>query len=270
MLCKGGYDAFGHLPDGLRHRLAVSHGLFVLLRIGCRRLSRRAALSGGHIFSRQFVGLFEQGHLVIERRAGRLGLPRHHCLQLLDTLTQLLLFGIVFRRFVESAQRAVDVLVSRRRGTDRLSWAGTSAVGTCGLLRFGIEQIELLRLRFGFVFLVRKQGGEVVHLRPPLFLLLLQPRLLVGGTLVGDDACLHGQGHFGVESDALLRLVLVLVGGREDQPHGADEKQPHQRVHEHLAASLPLFLRERCFRLLLFWGDRRILVLFFLFHNHNI
>lgn len=58
-LCKGGDDAFGYLSDGLRHRLAIAHGLLVLLRLGCRRLLRRAALSGRHILGRQFVGLFK-------------------------------------------------------------------------------------------------------------------------------------------------------------------------------------------------------------------
>ena len=268
-LCKGGDDAFGHLTDRLCHRLAIAHGLFVLLRIGCRRLLRRAALSGGHILGRQLVGLFEQGHLIVERRAGRLRLPSHHRLQFLDTLAHLLLFRVFGRCFVEIAQRAVDVLVGHSGRTYRPLRAGTSTVVAGGLLRFGIEQVELLRLRLGFIVLIREQCGEVVHLRTPLFLLFLHLRLLVSGTLVGDDARLHGQGHFGVEADALLRLGLVLVGGREDQPHGACEKQSHKRVHEHLATLLPLLLRERCFRLLLFGRGRRILVLFFLCHNYN-
>ena len=225
-------------------------------------------MSGRHIFGRQLVGFFQQGDLIVERRAFRRGLPRHHRLQLLDALAQLLLFGVVGRRLVEIAERTVDVLISGSGRAYRLLGTRAAApVGGCGLHpRFGVEQVEVLRCGFLVLLLVREQVGEVVHLRTPLLLFLLHPRLLVGRALVGDDARLCGQGHLGIEARPLCGFGLLLFGGREDQPHRACEKQSHKRVHEHLATLLPLLLRERRFRLPRFRGGRRILVLF---HNRN-
>lgn len=162
--------------------------------------------------------------------------------------------GFVGRRFVEIAERAVDVLISGSGRAYRLLGTRAAApVGGCGLHpRFGVEQVEVLRCGFLVLLLVREQVGEIVHLRTPLLLFLLHPRLLIGRALVGDDARLCGQGHLGIEARPLCGFGLLLFGGSENQPHRACEKQSHKRVHEHLATLLPLLLRKRRFRLPVF------------------
>lgn len=242
-LSQRGHDPFPDLTDRHSHRLPVSDCRFlVFIR---NRILLLTVLSG--VFRRQFVGLLQQGYLLVHRR-GLLLLLLHHRLQFLHPFLQFLLFGIFFGTVVKVAQCGVDVPVGIcRRVYRRRSPISATHVARRRAAR--IKQVIIFLSALVFLsFFAFKQRGKVLDGTVPLPSLLFEFRLLVGFLLVPDNGGIRRKWHIGVEARSGLFRSLLLCRRCENQPHGAEKHQSHKRIDQHLLSLLPLRLRQRLFR----------------------
>ena len=242
---------FAHGGNGKGYRLPVSGGCD-RFPFGSRltpRSRRKSSGNGlplascGHILGCQLIGFFKQSHLVVHGYSGRLLFITHTTFQLLQTGTHFLLFRIFSWHLIETAERAVDVLVSGSRSMESLLRSSSARAETVVSFR----QIRLQGQLFGTLHWLPschlpEHGTEALHGTTSFLLLLFHHLLFIGFLLVADEFRGLRIRYFRVEP---LRLFLPFFLRRsEDEPHGACKKQEHQGVNDKLLSPLSLFLRQ--------------------------